>query len=474
MMESNASTKTRILIVDDEPSMREFLEIMLEKEGYEVATAPNGTDALKQCRKTPFDLIITDIKMPRVDGMEVLQKIREINPSTKVILITAFANQEGSIESMREGAYDYIAKPFKIEAVKMAIESALKSKEKGINWEEFGRKYEFGEIICRNPEMLRILDLIPKIASSKSNILITGESGTGKELIAKATHSCSAESKKPFVAINCGGIPETLLESELFGHKKGSFTGAVTDKIGLFEAAHEGTVFLDEVGELPLSLQVKLLRVVQEKSFKPIGDTEEKVVDVRIISATNQDLENKVVKGRFREDLYYRLNVIQIHIPPLRERKEDIPLLAQYFLEKYSREMKKDIRKISSYAMQSLLNYSYPGNVRELENILERSVALETYNVLLPESLILSNFKEKKKQIGDLLGIEIPPEGINLDKMIDEIEKNLVVKALERSNGIAWKAAELLHITPRSMRYRLRKHQITLAGDSDQQTERER
>jgi two-component system response regulator PilR (NtrC family) len=475
MMKSNTSTKTRILIVDDEPSMREFLEIMLEKEGYEVTAASNGLEAIKQCKRTPFDLVITDIKMPKVNGMEVLHKIRELNPNTRVIMITAFANLEGAIESMKEGAYDYITKPFKIEDIKLAIENALKSKEAGIHWEKIGRKYEFGEIICRSPEMLRILDLIPKVASSKSNMLITGESGTGKELVAKAIHYCSSRDSKPFVAINCGGIPETLLESELFGHKKGSFTGAHTDKIGLFEAANGGTIFLDEVGELPLSLQVKLLRVVQEKSFKPIGGTEEKVVDVRIISATNQDLEKRVIRGRFREDLYYRINVIQIRIPPLRERREDISLLAQYFLEKYSREMKKDIKRISSYAMESLINYSFPGNVRELENIIERSVALETSSIVLPESLTLSDFKEGKvKKMEEFLEIEIPPQGINLDEMIDEIEKNLVVKAFERSNGITWKAAELLHITPRSMRYRLRKHQITFAEDSDQEVERKK
>jgi two-component system response regulator PilR (NtrC family) len=469
MTKGNSSAKTRILIIDDEPSMREFLQIMLHKEGYEVATASNGLEALKQCEKTPFDLVITDIKMPKLSGMEVLHRIKDVNPNTKVIMITAFANLEGAIESMKEGAYDYITKPFKIDDIKLVIENALKSKEVSIQRKKIAGEYEFGEIVCKSPEMLRILDLIPKVASSNSNILITGESGTGKELVAKAVHYCSPSSSKPFVAINCGGIPETLLESELFGHKKGSFTGALCDKIGLFEAANEGTIFLDEVGELPLPIQVKLLRVVQEKSFKPIGGTEEKVVDVRIISATNQDLEKKVIRGKFREDLYYRINVIQIHIPPLRERREDIPLLAQYFLEKYSREMKKDIRQISSYAMESLINYSFPGNVRELENIIERGVALETSSIVLPESLALSDFKVGKK-MEESLEIEIPLEGINLDEMIDEIEKNLILKALERTNEVAWKAAQLLHITNRSMRYRLRKHQIRLTGDDDQDT----
>jgi len=470
MMRDAVPTKTRILVVDDEPSMREFLEIMLEKEGYEVVTASHGLEALKQCEETPFDLVITDIKMPKVNGMEVLHRIKDVNPNAKVIMITAFANMEGAIESMKEGAYDYITKPFNIEDIKLAIENALRSKETSIDREKVEGRYTFG-IVCNSPEMLRILDLIPRIAASNSNILITGESGTGKELVAKAVHASSLRNAKSFVAINCGGIPESLLESELFGHKKGSFTGALNDKIGLFEAANEGTIFLDEVGELPLSLQVKLLRVVQEKSFKPVGGTEEKVVDVRIISATNQDLEKKVIRGKFREDLYYRINVIQIHIPPLRERKEDIPLLAQYFLEKYSQEMKKDIYRISSYAMESLIDYSFPGNVRELENIIERSVALETSSIVLPESLALSDFKEGKgKKIEDLLDVEIPPEGIDLDAMINEIEKNLILKALERANGIAKVAAQLLHTTYRSMRYRLAKHKITLDEDVTKET----
>jgi two-component system response regulator PilR (NtrC family) len=470
MMRDAVPTKTRILVVDDEPSMREFLEIMLEKEGYEVVTASHGLEALKQCEETPFDLVITDIKMPKVNGMEVLHRIKDVNPNAKVIMITAFANMEGAIESMKEGAYDYITKPFNIEDIKLAIENALRSKETSIDREKVEGRYTFG-IVCNSPEMLRILDLIPRIAASNSNILITGESGTGKELVAKAVHASSLRNAKSFVAINCGGIPESLLESELFGHKKGSFTGALNDKIGLFEAANEGTIFLDEVGELPLSLQVKLLRVVQEKSFKPVGGTEEKVVDVRIISATNQDLEKKVIRGKFREDLYYRINVIQIHIPPLRERKEDIPLLAQYFLEKYSQEMKKDIYRISSYAMESLIDYSFPGNVRELENIIERSVALETSSIVLPESLALSDFKEGKgRKIEDLLDVEIPPEGIDLDAMINEIEKNLILKALERANGIAKVAAQLLHTTYRSMRYRLAKHKITLDEDVTKET----
>ncbi|MDX1778709.1 MAG: sigma-54 dependent transcriptional regulator, partial [Thermodesulfobacteriota bacterium] len=295
--------------------------------------------------------------------------------------------------------------------------------------------------------------------TSKANVLITGESGTGKELVARAIHSNSPRSRGPFITINCGGVPEQLLESELFGYTKGSFTGALTDKIGLFEAADKGTIFLDEIGDLPLALQVKLLRIVQEKSFKPVGGTKEISVDVRIISATNINLEEQVIKGTFREDLFYRLNVIHIRIPPLRERKEDIPILAQHFLEHYSRESGKEIRTISSYALKSLLDYSFPGNVRELENIVERSVALETSNIILPESLTLSRYKRDKEN-GELSDSDIPPEGIDLEQVVGKLEKQLLLKALQKTNGEMKQAAKLLNIPYRSIRYRLEKYGI--------------
>jgi two-component system response regulator PilR (NtrC family) len=288
--------------------------------------------------------------------------------------------------------------------------------------------------------------------------------GTGKELVARAIHRNSPRSRSPFITINCGGVPEQLLESELFGYKKGSFTGAVADKMGLFEAAHEGTIFLDEIGDLPLSLQVKLLRIVQEKSFKPVGGTQEISVDVRIISATNVNLEEKVIRGEFREDLFYRLNVIQIRIPSLRERKMDIPLLAQHFLEKYSQESGKEIRQISSYALKVLLDYSFPGNVRELENIVERSVALETSNIILPDSLTLSRFKKEMNKNVDP-DLDIPPEGIDLEEVVGKLEKQLLLKALQRTNGEMKKAAELLNIPYRSIRYRLEKYGIKNGKD---------
>ena len=453
----------RILVVDDEPGIREFLQIMLEREGYEVSSAENGTEAISRFKKKKYDVVIADIKMPKVSGLEVLSSVKEMSPETSVILITAHASFESAVEAMNEGAYDYITKPFNVDEIKVTVSNALQNN--GGSGEVVGSKKEKGGVALfegmtsSSPEMLKIFALIPKAASSKANVLITGESGTGKELVARAIHRNSPRNQGPFITINCGGVPEQLLESELFGYTKGSFTGAVTDKIGLFEAAHRGTIFLDEIGDLPLSLQVKLLRIVQEKSFKPVGGTQEISVDVRIISATNINLEENVIKGEFREDLFYRLNVIQIRIPPLRERKMDIPILAQHFLGKYSQESGKEIRTISSYALKVLLDYSFPGNVRELENIVERSVALEASNIILPESLTLSRYK-KEKHKSEVADTDIPPEGINLEEEVGKLEKHLLRKALKRTNGEMKKAAQLLNIPYRSIRYRLEKYGI--------------
>ena len=453
----------RILVVDDEPGIREFLQIMLEREGYVVSSAENGIDAISRFKKKKFDVVIADIKMPKVSGLEVLSSVKEISPETKVIMITAHASFESAVEAMNQGAYDYITKPFNVDEIKVTVSNALQNNggSGGVvgNKKEKGGVALFEGMTSSTPEMLKIFALIPKAASSKANVLITGESGTGKELVARAIHRNSPRNQGPFITINCGGVPEQLLESELFGYTKGSFTGAVTDKIGLFEAAHRGTIFLDEIGDLPLSLQVKLLRIVQEKSFKPVGGTQEVSVDVRIISATNINLEENVINGEFREDLFYRLNVIQIRIPPLRERKMDIPILAQHFLGKYSQESGKEIRTISSYALKVLLDYSFPGNVRELENIVERSVALETSNIILPESLTLSRYK-KEKHKSEVADTDIPPEGINLEEEVGKLEKHLLRKALKRTNGEMKKAAQLLNIPYRSIRYRLEKYGI--------------
>ncbi len=391
----------RILVVDDDQGMREFLEIMLTQEGYSVSTASDAGKALSRCRKEAFDLIITDLKMPKMDGIEFLREVKDLSPEALVILITAYASGETAVTAMHEGAYDYIEKDFAIDDLKKIIRDALAKKgvkrDDALFLKEVEEAVGFGSMIGNSREMLKLYATIKKVADTPANVLILGESGTGKELVARAIHENSARVTMPFMVINCGGIPENLLESELFGYIKGSFTGAYTDKPGLFEIARGGTVFLDEIGELPPLLQVKLLRVVQEKTFRRIGGAEDIHVDVRIISATNQNLADNVKSGSFREDLYYRLNVIPLHLPPLRERKEDIPALTRHFIEKYSREFGKEIKTISAYALELLMHYPFPGNIRELENIIERSVALETSNIILPENLILSQDQVKKE-----------------------------------------------------------------------------
>ena len=452
----------KILVVDDDQGMREFLEILLAREGYDVASATGGKDALRLCKKHKFDLAITDLKMPGVDGIDVLKSIKEISPETMVILITAFASGETAVAAMKEGAYDYLEKNFDVEDLKTVIKDALSKKgvkeEDAVFMKDVEVALSFGNMIGKSKGMLKVYSLVKKVADTTANVLITGESGTGKELVATAIHENSSRKDKPFVVINCGGIPENLLESELFGYMKGSFSGAHADKPGLFEVAHMGTIFLDEIGELPPFLQVKLLRVVQEKTFRRIGGTEDIKVDVRIISATNQDLEQKVKNSGFREDLYYRLNVIPVKIPPLRERNEDIPLLAKYFIEKYSKEFGKEITKISPYANRLLMEYPFPGNVRELENIIERSVALETTNIILPENLIMPGTGEIDENT--VLSAGIPEKGINLNEELARVEKLLIKKALQKANGSKTKAAKYLNISFDSLRYRLEKPDI--------------
>jgi two-component system response regulator PilR (NtrC family) len=379
-----------------------------------------------------------------------------------VILITAFASGETALAAMKEGAHDYLEKNFDVEELKAVIKDALSKKgvkeEDAVFMKDVEDSLSFGNMIGKSKGMLKVYSLVKKVADTIANILITGESGTGKELVARAIHENSSRKDKSFVVINCGGIPENLLESELFGYMKGSFSGATADKAGLFEVAHKGTIFLDEIGELPPFLQVKLLRVVQEKTFRRIGGAEDIKVDVRIISATNQDLEQKVKNGAFREDLYYRLNVIPVKIPPLRERNEDIPLLTSYFIEKYSKEFKKEIKKISPYAIQLLMKYPFPGNVRELENIIERSVALETTNIILPENLVMPGAGRIDEDAG--LSAGIPEEGVNLNDELARVERLLIKKALQKTNGSKTKAAKLLNISFDSLRYRLEKLDI--------------
>jgi two-component system response regulator PilR (NtrC family) len=447
----------KILVLDDDQGMREFMEIMLTKEGYDVTSADEPSKAINLCRKIDFDLVITDLKMPKIDGIEFLKTIKDRKPETIVVLITAYASGETAVNAMKEGAYDYVEKGGNIEELKKVVRAALL--KKGLVHETQNVKDDaavqtvFCGMIGRSREMQKIFATIKKVADTPANILILGESGTGKELVARAIHENSSRSKMPFLAINSGGIPENLLESELFGYMKGSFTGAYADRAGLFEMAKGGTIFLDEIGELPPVLQVKVLRVVQEKTFRRIGGAEDIKVDVRIISATNQNLSERIKKGDFREDLYFRLNVIPINMPPLRERKEDIPLLTRHFIEKYAREFGKEVRMISVYAMELLMEYTFPGNIRELENIIERGVAMETSNIILPENLVISTTSAAEPN----LDIEITDSGIDLNAEMEKIEKRIIEKALLKVKGSKTKAAELLHVTFDSLRYRIEK-----------------
>jgi two-component system response regulator PilR (NtrC family) len=449
----------KILVVDDDQGMRDYLEIMLTREGYDVTTASGGREAISIFKKRKFDLVISDLKMPKIGGIDILKAIKEHSPETLVILITGYASGETAVEAMKEGAYDYLEKNFTVDDLKSTIQDALS--KKGIKEEDarFIKGIEdavsFENMIGKSKEILKIYSLVKKVADTPANVLILGESGTGKELVARAIHQKSSRNNQPFVIINCGGVPENLLESEFFGYMKGSFSGAYSDKPGLFEVAHGGTLFLDEIGELYPFLQVKLLRVVQEKTFRRLGGAEDITVDVRIISATNQNLQEKVKSGEFREDLYYRLNVIPITLPPLRKRKEDIPVLAEYFIQKYSTEFGKEVKKISPYALQLLMKYPFPGNVRELENIIERSVALETGNIILPETLIIS--EEEQEDLASISDGDFDNEEINLNEEIRRIEKQIIEKALKKSNNSKTKAAKYLNVSYDSLLYRIEK-----------------
>lgn len=450
----------RILIVDDELSMREFLEILLHGEGYNVDSAANETEAIKKVKNNHYHLIISDIQMSGIGGIELLKKIKDLSPSTEVLMMTAFASTDTAVEAMKSGAYDYITKPFKVDEVKLIIKNVLEKVSLKIEnillKKELKEEYRFGDIIGVSSCMREVYDLIMQVAPTKTNILIEGESGTGKELVAKSIHTNSERKDKPLITVNCGAVPENLLESELFGHIKGAFTGAIANKQGLFELADGGTIFLDEIGEMPVQLQVKILRVIQEKEFRRVGDTKANLTDIRIIAATNKDLEEAVKNGSFREDLYYRLNVIQIKLPPLRERKDDIPSLVSSFLKKYNDEIGKGIKHLSSEALELLLLYDFPGNIRELQNIIERAVALEKNELILPESLPAK--VRKPSEMIPCIGMEIPTNGLNMEGVIDEMEKGLLMQALQMAKGGKTKAAKLLNLSFRSFRYRLKKY----------------
>jgi two-component system response regulator PilR (NtrC family) len=459
------------LVVDDEESIREFLEIMLKKEGYDVICAEDGAQGLGVAKKRAFDMVISDLQMPNMNGIELLKEVKAVYPDMVYMMITAFGTTESAVEAMKLGAYDYITKPFKIDEVRLNIANALRSRnlevENRFLKKELVREYSFQNFIGNSEPMHRIFDLIKRISQTPTNILITGESGTGKEMVAKAIHYNGPLREKPFVTVNCGAIPENLIESEMFGHKKGSFTGAVADKQGLFEVADGGILFLDEVGEIPVNVQVKLLRAIQEKVIRRVGATDDIRVDTRIIAATNRNLEEMVKNGEFREDLFYRLNVIQVKTPSLRERKEDIPILANFFLKKYTDRMQKKISGISLEAMEVLKKYDYPGNVRELENIIERTVALEGGSTILPESLPPIVVTPTGRRLASAHEIEVTEDGVELDKIMAQIERELIVKAIHTAGGVKKRAAKLLNITFRSMRYRVEKYNLGVVGDDE-------
>lgn len=463
--------KSRILVVDDEESIREFLEIMLKKEGYEITLAEDGQKAKDLLTKKTFDMIISDLQMPHVTGIELLKHVKESYPDTVFMLITAFGTTETAVEAMKMGAYDYLTKPFKIDEVRLNIQNALRSRNLEVEnrslKKELVKEYSFQNMVGNSQAMHAIYDMVKRVAQTPTNVLITGESGTGKEVVAKAIHYNGPLKDRPFVTVNCGAIPENLMESEMFGHKKGSFTGAVADKAGLFEVADGGTLFLDEVGELPLTIQVKLLRAIQERVIRRVGATDDMKVDVRIIAATNRNLEEMVQKGGFRQDLFYRLNVINIRTPGLRDRRDDIPLLANHFLKKYNERLNKNIGAISVEAMEILKKYDYPGNVRELENMIERTVALEGGATILPESLPPMVNTSSGRKMASSNEIEIGDDGVDLDKVMGQIEKELLIKAIHSAGGVKKRAAKLLHISFRSMRYRIEKYNLGVVGDDE-------
>lgn len=463
--------KSRILVVDDEESIREFLEIMLKKENYEVTTAEDGLRAKDILSKKSFDMVISDMQMPNMTGIELLKYVKESYPDIVFMMITAFGTTETAVDAMKMGAYDYVTKPFKIDEVRLNIANALRSKnletEVRVLKKEMVKEYSFQNMVGNSPAMHVVFDLVKRVSQAPTNILVTGESGTGKEVVAKAIHYNGPLKDRPFVTINCGAIPENLMESEMFGHKKGSFTGAIVDKAGLFEVADGGTLFLDEVGELPMSIQVKLLRAIQERIIRRVGATDDMKVDVRIIAATNRNLEDMVAKGSFRQDLFYRLNVIGIRTPALRERPEDIPLLANHFLKKYNDKLNKAIAGISTEAMEILKSYNYPGNVRELENMIERTVALEAGSTILPESLPPIVNTTSGRKMASSNEIEMGDNGLDLDKVMGQIEKELLIKAIHAAGGVKKKAAKLLHISFRSMRYRIEKYNLGVVGDDE-------
>ena len=450
-----------ILIVDDEKNYLVVLEALLGSEGYEIVTALNAKSAISTAEEADLDLIITDMKMPGMSGMELLEKIKSMKPELPVIMMTAFGTIEMAVEAMRKGAYDYIQKPFENEQLKLTVKKALNNyrliKENKLLTEALSERFKFGNIVGKSKQMKKIYDLIEKVSPSKASVLITGPSGTGKELIAKAIHYRSDRKDRPFISINCGALTETLLESELFGHEKGAFTGAIAMKKGRFELADGGTLFLDEVGDMPAPLQVKLLRVLQEMEFERVGGTKTIQVDVRIISASNRNIKEDVAEGTFREDLYYRLNVIHMEVPSLKERVDDIPLLVSHFIAKYSQNDTTAV-ELAPEVWKTLYSYPWPGNVRELENIIERALVLNSGGAItvadLPEELTGA---ETQFDVDRFI-----PSNVTMPEALEKIEEKLLRRALAQCNNIQSHAAKTLGITKSLIQHKMKKYNITV------------
>ena len=462
----------QVLVVDDEPGLREFLEICLTRAGHKVETASSGAEAIRlvearngreeHSAAPPYDVVLTDLTMPGVNGMELLRHCVGLHRAPTVLMMTAYGTADTAVTAMKAGAHDYILKPFKVDEIQLTVARALQtrrlSSENRRLRDELRGQHTLDRMIARAPSMLRVFEMVRKVAPTRTNVLVYGESGTGKELVARALHTLSGRPEDRFIAINCGAIPSALMESELFGHKKGSFTGASQDRQGVFEAADGGTLFLDEIGELDLTLQVKLLRVLQERRIRMVGDTSEREVDVRVIAATNRDLRAAIEAKEFREDLFFRLNVVQISLPPLRHRREDIQPLADRFFQRYNREMGERLSGISPEGMQRLLSYDFPGNVRELENLIERAVALESGTVLSADHLPVPTGAAQVVAAGREPPADSFPEGgLDLDSALADLERNLIEQALKASGGVRKEAAALLRVSERSLRYRISK-----------------
>ncbi len=451
-----------VLVIDDEEIMREILETLLSREGYTVRVAASGREGLELARSVPFDAVITDLMMPEMDGLQVLDAVRTVDDDLPVIMVTAFASMETAVSAMKKGAFDYITKPFKNDEVLVVLNNAverrrLMAENVALKQNLQARYHRFAGIIGRSPRMKQVFDLIIQAAPSRSTILITGESGTGKELVARAIHSNSSRSDKSFVAVNSGNLPPDLLESTLFGHVKGAFTGAVYPKKGMFDLADKGSIFFDEIGNIPVETQAKLLRVMQEREFMRLGGMETIKVDVRIIAATNVDLRKEMEDGRFREDLFYRLHVISILLPPLRERKEDIPLLVQHFVQKYAEENARPPLEVLPEAVDVMMDYDWPGNVRELENVIERAVVLSPGRTLGLD-LIPENVRRAPRAFAP--SVVLPPEGISLKDVTAAYERQWIESALEAAGGVQKRAAELLHIKPTTLNEMIKRYDI--------------